>query len=43
MKVCAICADEARRLGLTVEALGDGGKKDTGAQREREVRDYLLP
>ncbi len=42
MKVCAVCADEARRLRLTVEALGVGGRRGTGEKREREVRDYLL-
>ena len=46
MKVCAVCADEARRLRLTVEALGDEGRRGTGEKREREreseVRDYLL-
>jgi hypothetical protein len=44
MKVCAACADEARRLGLAVEALGDGGRK--GTEKKSELRDYrseLLP
>jgi hypothetical protein len=36
MKVCAVCADEARRLRLTVEALGDEGRRGTGEKRERE-------
>jgi hypothetical protein len=27
MKVCAACADEARRLGLAVEVLGGGEEK----------------
>jgi hypothetical protein len=27
MKVCAACADEARRLGLVVEPLGDEKEK----------------
>ena len=35
MKVCAVCADEARRLRLTVEALGDEGRRGTGEKRER--------
>ena len=43
MKVCAVCADEARRLRLTVEAFADGGRRGTGDKREREVRDCLLP
>jgi len=42
MKVCAVCADEARRLRLTVEALGDEGRRGTAEKRECEVRDYLL-
>jgi hypothetical protein len=39
MKVCAVCADEARRLRLTVEALRDEGRRGTGEKRESEVRD----
>ena len=31
MKVCATCADEARRLGLTVEPLDNGKQKKDGA------------
>jgi len=42
MKVCAVCADEAKRLRLSVEALGDEGRRGTGEKRERAVRDYLL-
>ena len=42
IKVCAACADEARRLRLTVEALGDEGRRGTGEKRECEVRDYPL-
>ena len=30
MKVCAACADEARRLGIAVEALDDGKVKNNG-------------
>jgi hypothetical protein len=30
MKVCAACADEARRLGLTVEPLDNGKQKNNG-------------
>ena len=30
MKVCAVCADEARRLGLTVEPLDNGKQKNDG-------------
>jgi hypothetical protein len=46
MKVCAACADEARRLGLAVEPLGDGERKRTGEKSELEVRNCrseLLP
>ena len=38
MKICAACADEARRLGLAVEPLGNGGRKGTG--EKSELRDY---
>jgi hypothetical protein len=37
MKVCAVCADEARRLRLTVEALGDEGRRGTGEKRETKT------
>ena len=30
MKVCEICADEARRLGIAVEPLDDGKVKNNG-------------
>ena len=30
MKVCETCADEARRLGIAVEALDDGKVKNNG-------------
>jgi hypothetical protein len=30
MKVCAACADEARRLGIAVEALDNGKVKNNG-------------
>jgi hypothetical protein len=44
MKVCAACADEARRLGLAVEPLGDGERKGTGEKSElRDYRSELLP
>jgi hypothetical protein len=44
MKVCAACADEARRLGLAVEVLGDGGRKGTGEKSElRDYRSELFP
>lgn len=39
MKVCAACADEARRLGLAVEVLGSGGK-DNEEKKELELIDY---
>jgi hypothetical protein len=42
MKVCAGCADEARRLGLAVEVLGDGGRKGTGESELRDYRSELL-
>jgi len=31
LKVCAVCADEARRLGLAVESLDNGKQKNNGA------------
>jgi hypothetical protein len=40
MKVCAACADEARRLGLAVEVLGSEEKKGNGEKSELELRDY---
>jgi hypothetical protein len=40
MKVCAACADEARRLGIAVELLGAGGRKGDGEKSELERRDY---
>ena len=46
MKVCAACANEARRLGLTVEVLDDGEKRGNGGKSEIDVGDYrseLLP
>jgi hypothetical protein len=44
MKVCAACADEARRLGLAVERLSDGERKGTGEKSElRDYRSELLP
>jgi len=46
MKVCAACADEARRLGLAVEVLSTGGRKGNGEKSEPELRHYrseLLP
>jgi hypothetical protein len=43
MKVCAVCGDEARRLGLTVEFLRDG-RKGTGEKSElRDYRSEFLP
>ena len=46
MKVCAACADEARRLGIAVEVLGGGGRNGNGEKSELERRDHrteLLP
>jgi hypothetical protein len=44
MKVCAACADEARRPGLAVEVLRDGERKGTGEKSElRDYRSELLP
>ena len=40
MKVCAPCADEARRLGLPVEVLGGGRRKGNGEKSEPELRNY---
>jgi hypothetical protein len=40
MKVCASCADEARRLGITVEVLGGEEIKGNGKKSELELRDY---
>ena len=39
MKVCAACADEARRLGIAVKVLGDGGRNGNGEKSEFEGRD----
>jgi hypothetical protein len=39
MKVCAACADEARRLGIAVEVLGGGERKGNGEKSELERRD----
>ena len=41
MKVCAACADEARRLGIAVEVLGGGERK--GNREESEPRAPGLP
>jgi hypothetical protein len=44
MKVCAPCANEARRLGIAVEVLG--GEERKGNREKSELRDYrseLLP
>jgi hypothetical protein len=46
MKVCAACADEARRLGIAVEVLDGGGRRGNREKSELELRDYrseLLP
>ena len=46
MKVCAACADEARRLGIAVEVLSGGERKGDREKSEFELRDYrseLLP
>jgi hypothetical protein len=34
MKVCAACADEARRLGIAVEVLGGEERKGKGEKSE---------
>ena len=46
MKVCAACADEARRLGIAVEVLSGEERKGNGEKSKFELRDYrseLLP
>jgi hypothetical protein len=46
MKVCAACADEARRIGIAVEVLGGEERKGNREKIELELRDYrseLLP
>jgi hypothetical protein len=46
MKVCAACADEARRLRIAAEVLGGEERKGNREKRELEFRDYrseLLP
>jgi hypothetical protein len=46
MKVCAACADEARRLRIAVEVLGGEERKGNREKSELEFRDYrseLLP
>jgi hypothetical protein len=40
MKVCAACADEARRLRIAVEILGGEEGKGNREKRELEFRDY---
>jgi hypothetical protein len=40
MNVCAVCADEARRLGIAVEILGGGGRKDSGEKNKLELTAY---
>jgi hypothetical protein len=37
MKVCAACADEARRLGIVVEVLDGGKGKNNGAQKQTQT------
>ena len=39
MKVCAACADEARRLGVAVEVLGGKGKGN-GEKKDLERRGH---
>ena len=46
MKVCAACADEARRLRISVDVLGGQERKGNGEKGQLEFRDYrseLLP
>jgi hypothetical protein len=46
MKVCAACADEARRLGIAVEVLDGGGRKGDGEKKDVKLMDRrseLLP
>jgi hypothetical protein len=46
MKVCAACANEARRLGIVVEVLSGEERKGNGEKSKFELRDYrseLLP
>ena len=46
MKVCAACANEARRLGIVVEVLGGEERKGNGEKSKFELRDHrseLLP
>ena len=46
MKVCATCADEARRLRIAVEVLGGRERKGDREKSQLEFRDYrseLLP
>lgn len=46
MKVCAACANEARRLGIAVEVLSGDERKGNGKKSKFELRDYrseLLP
>jgi len=38
MKVCAACADKARRLGIAVEVLDGGEGKNNGAKSEPNSR-----
>jgi hypothetical protein len=38
MKVCAVCAEEARRLGIAVKVLGGVRRKGNEEKIERELR-----
>jgi hypothetical protein len=41
MKVCAVCAAEARRLGIAVEVFDGGGRKGD-RENDRENKDVKL-
>ena len=38
MKVCETCADDARRLGIAVEALDDGKGKNNGTSVKKDSK-----
>jgi len=40
MKVCAVCVDEGRRLGIAVEVLGGAGRKDDEEKKDVKLVDY---
>jgi hypothetical protein len=42
MKVCAACAEEARKLGIAVEVLDGRKEKNNGAKSDPKLKDCRL-